>query len=312
MNLHPRQRALLQKIVDPKMSPIQKAGVLRALIEDAQFRGVPPNPEWVSRLQQLELWAQSRLTPQQLHRANLQAEQAKHEFRREVELASRAQQDDEARAQVDRSVREMTSGMLGHANGISLDQLRAIRGGKDVPRAEKARPSQEAIDAQWIKSTRHLDPKGKGWGEKEAIRRFDELADAKPEQFAKLARNFRGDVSSLRREVNFWSEQRIGYGVARKRFEQDIKRDRPVPERTTEPTARDSRRAAIVDAYMKTTGDQIERDSQRGHMSEAANDFNEVPYQLNEEHNGRPTRRAQIAEALLQSEATEAYEDDGS
>ena len=131
------------------------------------------------------------------------------------------------------------------------------------------------------------------------------MADAKPEQFAKLARAFRGDVNQLRREVDFWNEQRISYGLTRKRENSDLKLGRRAPE-TTEPTYRDRRRAAIADSYLQTTADQIERDSQEGRVSEAAE---EVPYQLNEQRDGKLTRRAQIADALLQSEEDEANGD---
>lgn len=298
MNTTQRQRALLQRI--PQLDPIRRLGAYRALIEEAQMRGLQPDREWVVRAQQLELFGQTHFTPQQLQRANFMAEDAKHEFRNEVTRQERAQQAEETNALVDRSVREMTHGMLGQPHGISPDQLRAIREGKDIPRADRPRRSQEALDTHWRNMTKRLDPKGKGWDEKEAVRRLDELVDAKPEQRARLAREFRSGVN-LEREATKWDEQRVAYGVMRKRAERDIHQGRRAPE-TAEPNSRDRRRAAIVDSYLKTTGDQIDQDSQRGLVSETANDFEEVPYQLHEEHDGKLTRRAQIAQALQDSE----------
>lgn len=305
MNLNPRQRALILSI--PKMDAIRRAGAYRALIEEAQMRGLQPNPEWVVRHQRLVLWGQAHLSPQELHQANMMAEHAKHEFRNQVVAEERAQRDEENQAIIDKSVREMTHGMLGQPGGISQTQLQAIRGGKKIPKTDKPRPSQEALDAHWMKMTQRLDPKGKGWGEKEAIRRLDELADAKPEQRERLAREFRSGLN-LQREAANWDEQRVEYGVKRKRVERDIQFGRRAPE-TTEPTARDNRRAHIVDAYLKTTSDQMIRDGKDGRIGQTYNDFEEVPYQLNEQHDGKLTRRAHIAQALVDSEEAEANGD---
>ena len=75
---------------------------------------------------------------------------------------------------------------------------------------------------------------------------------------------------------------------------------------THESNDRDRRRAAIVDAYLKTTADSIERNAREGNeTSETMNNFLEyVPdHLLNEEHDGKPTRRAQIARAMVEQEA---------
>ena len=140
MNLNPRQRALLQKMSDPKMPMIQRAGMYRALIEAAQQRGAQPNPAWVRGLQQLELRAQMTMTPAQLYHANLQAEQSKHEWHREAERVEQGQFVDSATEQADRTVREITHGMLGQPHGISRKQLTAVREGKAIPREGKQRP----------------------------------------------------------------------------------------------------------------------------------------------------------------------------
>jgi len=275
------------------------------MIESAQQRGAQPDPAWVQEAQQLALWAQMNLNPAQLHRANLLAEQAKHEWINHVYTQQNTQLNEESAAKADRAVREMTHGMLGQPHGISRAQLSAIREGKDIPREHKPRFSQAAIDANWRKLTRHLDPKGKGWGEKEAVRRFDALVDAAPERFAAEARNFRGDIASLRKEAENWDRHRVGYGLIRRRMDRDIQLGRQSQD-THEPNDRDRRRAAIVDAYLKTTADSIERNALEGNeKSETMNEFLEyVPdHLLNEEHDGKPTRRAQIARAMVEQEA---------
>jgi len=290
-------------------NPVHRMGILRAMIESAQQGGRQPNPAWVQEAQQLALWAQMNMTQEQLHRANLLAEQAKHEWINHVYSERDAQLNEEAAGRAEKAVREMTHGMLGQPHGISRAQLFAIRDGKDIPREHKPRFSQAAIDANWKKVTKHLDPKGKGWGEKEEIRRFDALVEAPPERFAAEARNFRGDIATLRKEAKNWDEHRIGYGLIRKRMDRDIQLGRQSRD-THEPNDRDRRRAAVVDAYLSTTADSIERNAREGNeTSETMNKFLEyVPdHLLNEEHDGKPTRRAQIARAMVEQDA---YGDD--
>jgi len=91
----------------------------------------------------------------------------------------------------------------------------------------------------------------------------------------------------------------------RKRIDRDVQLGRPRQD-THEPNARDRRRASIVDSYMNATADSIERNALEGNeTSKTMNEFLEyVPdHLLNEEHDGKPTRRAQIARAMVEQEA---------
>jgi hypothetical protein len=303
--MKPREQALLRIIANrDKLDPIQRMGVLRALIESPMMQGTQAQRDWQLEAQQLALWAQTNLTPEQLHRANLLAEQSKHEWIEHARRERAANINQEEGQRVEQSVREMTHGMLGQPQGISRAQLGAIRDGKDIPREHMPRFSQAAMDAHWKKVTRRYDPAGRGWGEKEAVRRLDALVDAPPERFAAEARNFRGDIALLRKEAKNWDENRIGYGLIRRRVDRDIQLGRQRQD-THEPNDRDRRRAAVVDAYLKTTADAMDRDSSAGEQSETYREFAErVPDNLlNEEHDGKPTRRAQIARAMVEQEA---------
>jgi len=76
------------------------------------------------------------------------------------------------------------------------------------------------------------------------------------------------------------------------------------PPDTHEPNDRDRRRAAVVDAYLQTSADAIDDDTRRNSESSELLDqlYDRVPeHLLNEEHDGRPTRRAHIARALAES-----------
>jgi len=77
-------------------NPVHRMGILRAMIESAQQGGRQPNPAWVQEAQQLALWAQMNMTQEQLHRANLLAEQAKHEWITHVYSERDAQLNEEA------------------------------------------------------------------------------------------------------------------------------------------------------------------------------------------------------------------------
>src|SRR2546421_9886820 len=105
--MHPRQLALVRQMWATK-NPVQRMGILRSMIEAAQQRGAQPNPAWVQEAQQLALWAQMNLNPAQLHRANLLAEQAKHEWINHVYSQRDAQLNDELTAMTEKAVREMT------------------------------------------------------------------------------------------------------------------------------------------------------------------------------------------------------------
>jgi hypothetical protein len=284
-------------------------GLLRMIIDGGLFKGTPAHTDFQLEAQQLALWAQMNFTPEQLHRANLLADQSKLEWIEHARQEQMAYQDAEALAVTEKTTRAMTHGMLGQSHGISAAQLRAIRDGADIPREARPRFSQAAMDADWRRFTKHLDPRGKGWNEKEGIRRLDALVDAAPERFAHEARNFKGGEALLRKEAAQWDKDRIGYGLLRKRIDRDIQLGRRPPD-TQEPSPRDRRRAAVVDAYFKTTADAIEKDSYAGKESEAYRDVTEqVPsHLLEEEHDGKPTRRAQIAQIVAQADADGEWE----
>jgi hypothetical protein len=243
------------------------------------------------------------LTPEQLHVANLHVEQAKHAWNEQSVRGQHADFQLTIEQKIEGGVREMTHGMLGQPNGISRAQLSAIRSGAEIPREHRPRKSQAAIDAHWRQITRDLDPAGKGWSEQEAVRRLDALVDAAPDRFAEEAKKFRGDPARIRREANNWNEQRIGYGLLKRRMERDMKLGRERPD-TQEPNDRDRRRAAVVDAYLTGTADTLEGDTRQGKVSPAFDEFTErVPeHLLNETHDGKPTRRAQLAQAMAEAD----------
>jgi hypothetical protein len=301
--LSPRKSALLQAVLNRhQLPPVQRLGLLRAFIESPDLVGTPSHASYVEEAQRLELFARTRLTPEQLHVANLYAEQAKFAWKDRAAQDYRADLQEDSHRQVEDAVREMTHGMLGQTNGISRSQLTAIRNGGEIPREHQVRRSQAALDAEWRQMTRHLDPAGKGWGELEAVRRLDALVDAEPDSLATEAKKFRGSAASIRQEADKWNDQRIGYGLLKRRMDRDIQQGRARPD-THEPNDRDRRRAAVVDAYLKTTGDKVQSEMLQG-KSAAFDDFEEaVPsHLLNETHDGKPTRRAQLAQAMAESD----------
>jgi len=108
----------------------------------------------------LEVWARSRLTPQQLHQADLYADQMKISYLDVVRRNAEVTRNAEAERKVDEFVRETTHGILGQPQGITREQLYAIRNNDEIPRQHRPLRSQANLDDWWRHNTKRLDPPG--------------------------------------------------------------------------------------------------------------------------------------------------------
>lgn len=274
---------------------------LKVAEENCLARGVQVPPALRMRMHELEAIAKSRLTPQQLQAALHHVEVAKVRVRADAAREVAERRDKQVTQQVDGTVSSLTAGMLGRAGGLTRKELAAVAAGKALPKGQRMPQAQR--DAIYRQQTRAFDPAGKGWGEAEWTKRLDALADATPEQFGALAKQYRADATALRATVDRWRTDRYEHGLRQRREASDRFRGTdPIADRP--PNYEERRRATIVNAYLQHTADDIESDADGG-RSDALDSFQERiddSLRTETEPDGRLTRRAHIARAMEQHE----------
>lgn len=185
------------------------------------IHNAPVPPHITQRMIEIEAWGRANLTHQQQQAAvneknrilaNLHLQHA--ELNRQYDTYEQQQAASVRTTALDKAVGNLTRGMLGEAK-LTPAQLAAVVQKKPlrarIPDRLDKRTSSAQNDAQMRLQSRHMDPKGLGWGVKEFTERMDELAAASPKQFAQVASKFAVPIDVD--QVSRWKTARIRQGL---------------------------------------------------------------------------------------------------
>lgn len=165
---------------------------------------------------------------------------------------------------LDNAVGKLTKGMLGQ-DRMTANQLSAIVSKQPLrARVPNKRPTQEQKDAEVRKISREFDPRGIGWGEKEFMRRMDQLTDASDDDFVRLASKYNAPIGDIRRAAHQWKTTRVELAIKQRHIDRHEhkfgktdnpmlnKEDREVPDH-------EHRKATLATAILADSIDQSER-----------------------------------------------------
>lgn len=263
-------------------------------------RGQRVDPRIVQEMQRIETAAKARLSPAQLHDAMLHKEHAKLRIQQDHAARNAEHVTRLATQRADQAARQLTGGVMGRLNGLTRAEVAAAAAGK-TPKSDRPRTlTQSERDAAFRDRTRALDPTGKGWTEREWERRMDSLADADPAAFARLSKSYRADAGQLAAAASKWKNERIEYGLQRRRSE----RTESTPDDSTPRalTDADRRRAVIVDSYLDSAGAEAEEELRTKGTSTKLDD---VRGAIPESQLAESGRRGDVARAFVAVEGNE-------
>ena len=290
---------------------VQRYALLQCAVENAHAHGRRADPAFYREIQRIETMARVHFTPQQLQDVMHHVEVAKmHLKQREIDSRDAAFTAYTAR-QIDRTARDLTRNTFG-GDGLSRRQLgEAARSGKRPATPRNDRLTQAERDQISREQSKRFDPAGRGWSEKEWVRRLDALVDAKPNQRAALTRQYR-DQANLQQLTNKWSNDRWEHGLAKRQAARDAEREksRPREEAPKELNYQQRRRAVLAEAMMMQGADEMEEAGRRGERAdplELDGPSISASYLTETQPNGRPTRRAVLANAMWEQDVGETH-----
>lgn len=260
-------------MTQPRVPDMVGAYARLSLRADALRAAGKPVPIDITRgMQAIEMRARATIPPDQFQTVIHHVEAAKARLYQTEVAKAKEQATRQAHADKETGVREVTRGLglLGNANGLTLEQFEALKTGKKVPTGVRQRPDQETIDAEMRRRTSKVDPTGKGYTDAEWVRRLDALADASEPEFTRLAQQYKLPPQKLRELTDYFKENRLGYGIQERLRDKDTTQDRardlsnaarsgvavkkrePEPDEV-EPADDDVRKAQLLDQYVKKT-----------------------------------------------------------
>jgi hypothetical protein len=231
----------------------------------------------------LDAHAQAILSPQQLAVAQDHVNIAKASMHRQLQTHMQQANARTIAEGTDNLSKEVTSGMLGHGEGLTADQYRELnRTGKVTFKPKRA--TQAERDAAFREGTKHVDPRGKGFNEAEWTARLDDLTDGDDAKRAKYAAEHNLNPTDVNAMTKNWSRTRVQVGLERRYVAKDP------PKETTVVADDDSkRRLAVTNAYLKHTHQENKPDEPvvskdwresggvRGALAKAAVDLQNKP-----------------------------------
>lgn len=251
--------------------------------------GMPVPFELGQAIRQIEDRARQTLTPEQMRSAMAHVSAAKTRILNEEQERRHVRMERSA----DDLMRDLTKGMLGQEKGLNREQFARVRQGKDVT-FKSNRPTFDpvAADKKIREQTRHLDPKGKGFGLREWERRMEQLAAADEDRFGVMARQYAVPAEKLREGVERWKSERYDYEMRKREGLRDEPR-----EHTAKTHDDDHRRAQIIGAYVDTV--DVNDNEQTDQL------FNGISSSSLEDDG----MRGDIARAFAEVESRDAYEE---
>lgn len=178
-----------------------------------------------AQIQQIERRATAMLGPDQLRYVQQHVESTKAQWHERDLAEARAGAADRQQKALERNVRQMTEGMFGLKDGLSLEQMDEMRTKGRVTIKPPGKPDRKKLDKQSKKATAAIDPTGEGYTRAEWEDMLDELveapAEALDERITKLG--LRADKRKMRKAVENWRTESVGLEMQR-RTEKELRK----------------------------------------------------------------------------------------
>ena len=211
-------------------------------------RDQPIPVELHSHMMEVEGWfASLPLTPQE--RSNVeQTIQTSRSLHLQSETRELEQQNQTDFAQAaDKGMQELTKGIGGQSNGLSMDQYREYQETGAFNTPGNSPPSKKDKNNATRALTKSLDPAGQGFSHEDWKNRLDSLANANREsetKFQRIAEQYDADPDDLKRAAYDWEQN----GLAQTMRE---RQDLPAPPEYVTLDAKDERRMDIRSAVLE-------------------------------------------------------------
>jgi hypothetical protein len=254
----------------------------KAEIQQAHGQRVDPNI--LLRMSALYAWGKAHIHPNSFPGVVREVNSRVADLHFQRSSGEQQYKGEKGRSQLKNAVAGLTKGILGQPS-LTPNQLRAIVQHQPLrARIPKQELTQAQRDEQMRISTRHIDRKGKGWGEKEFQRRMDELSDCKEDEFLRIVQKNGYDVAGSRQAVKMWKKTRLDIGLnERLRARREARGETDSNPVIREVRDSEHRKATLASAMITDAQYQHERGD-----SQFINEISEsIPQRLLEEDSSR-------------------------
>lgn len=239
-------------------SIFQRYGRLLAARDVAKSKSMQLAPQIARELTALETWARANFNSQELARAAQLGAQWQSHYQDQYGKAQRAALEKSGAEAAQAKVRD-------YAGNLTREQIAARA------RGEKIEPTKRATQAERDQMIREQTKAlvGKGLSESQWAARMNALSEASPQEFEKLAKEYKTEPAKLRAVVDEWDKgEFLEHGLAAKRREREDHKARFNGEEKLEarelPEVGGQRKAQLVETSLRAEADEWDEATQRG------------------------------------------------